>query len=130
MRTLTDEMIDVLVDGGLRVGDGNDTDQVDGGGIPLAVPYVVVYPLVQTRGGTLTEPFSDIDKWHQATCIAASREQVEWLADRTESLLDTSDLVLTELVRSEAHRDDATAGPPLFICAVRARLRAHSPQEP
>lgn len=126
MRTLTDQTIDALRDGGLAVGDGNDTDWPDGGGSPLVPPFVVVYPLVQTRDGTLDVAFSDVDKWIQISCVATGRQQAEGTADQVEALLAASDLVLVELVRSGTVRDDTTGSSPLFTCAVRARLRAHA----
>lgn len=118
MRSLTDAFIAVLEAGGLQVGDGSS----DG----LTVPYVVVYPFPQTRDGSIGDPFSDVAKWMGATGWGKSRYQAEWVADRVEQLLDESDLVITEMVRDEAVRDDTTAQPSLWMAPCRALLRAYA----
>lgn len=112
----------MLEAGSLAVGDGTG----EGLTATSAGGYVVVHPLIQDRDGSLCAPFSDVDKWMVATSWGVSREQAEWLADRVESLLDASALTVTEIVRSEAARDDATASPSLWMIPVRARLRAYA----
>ena len=119
MRTLTDDVISVLETGGLSVGDAT--------GSGLAVPFVVVYPLIQDRDGAISDPFSDLDKWFQTSCEGETREQSEWLADKVETLLAASALVVVELTRTGTIRDDTTGAPSRFKTFVRARIRAYAP---
>lgn len=113
MRVVTDDVKAVLEAGGLTVGDGT--------GDGLTVPYVVLYPLgdgfdAPGFGGSLAKPWGQLDGAYQATCVGASREQAEWLADRVYELMvaDTS-LGWVQLEPSgPVRRDDTTAGPPLF----------------
>lgn len=126
MRALTDQVIAVLKAGALTVGDGVGNTKVDGSGVALTPPFVVVYPLVQTRDGSLEDAWSDVDKWFQITGEGVRRDQAEWLGDRVEELLIASDLVVVELTRTEAARDDSTGADSRFKTHVRARIRAYA----
>lgn len=125
MRTLTDDVIAVLEDGGLTVGDGRGGELVDGTFTSFTAPFVVVYPLTQTRDGSLADAFSDIAKWFELIGQAETREQAEWVADEAESLLHASNLVVVAFTRSSVGRDDTTAGPPLFAAWCRTHIRSH-----
>lgn len=116
MRTVTDQAIAVLEDGGLTVGDGT--------GKGLAVPYVVVYPLGETRDGTLGAPWSEIRSGLQPTCVGVTREQAQWLEDRVIALLTAHDgdwWVEVEPSGPMA-RDDDTGGVSLFYAYPRFTL--------
>jgi hypothetical protein len=124
MRTLTDIVIDILADGGLTVGDGT--------GEGLTPPFVVVYPLPQSRGGTLAEPWEDVNKTFQVTCEAVSRQQAEWLADRATELLLAADGLIGHVrpdVRPEVRRDDTTGDPSRFKAWPRFRISTYDGQE-
>lgn len=118
MRTLTDDIIGVLEAGGLTVADGI----AEG----LDPPYVVVYPLVQTRDGTWSDAWSDVGKTFQVTCEAVSRQQAEWLADRCDDLIAASDLVAVIAPRAEVVRDDTTGADSRFKAFPRYRIRTFS----
>ncbi len=120
MRTLTDDVHAALDAAGLTVGRST--------GEGLTAPFVVVYPLIQSRDGSLSDAFSDVTKFYEARCVGVGEEQAEWLADEVEAALHVSALVLTELTRSGLSRDDDTAAPPLFTVYVRARFRTYAPE--
>lgn len=118
MRSLTQQVLDVLAGGGLTIGDG------EGPGDP---PYVVVYPLVEERDGSFEHPFSDVRKFFELVCGGGDRWQSEWVADRAKALLDASDLVLVDMTTVRTDRDDTTGSPAEFKTWVRIELRATIP---
>lgn len=115
MRTLTDDVIDVLEAGGLIVGDSTGED--------LTPPYVVVYPLTQSRDGTWGGPWEDVQKAFQVTCEGTSRSQAEWLADTCDSLMLASALVVVPEPRADIVRDDTTGDPSRWKAYPRYRIR-------
>lgn len=125
-RTVTGSWIAVLEAGGLSVGDGNATSRPDGQGNDLSPPYVVVYPLSVEWDGAIGggAAWSEQDVGLQATCVAVSREQAEWLADRVHdlTLAADEDWRARPLPRPAVVRDDETGGPPLFYVYVRFAL--------
>ena len=116
MRTLTDDVLTVL---GAEVGDGT--------GEGLEPPFRVLYPLPQSRGGTLDDGWSDVTKQFQVTCEAGSRGLAEWWADRTEDQLVGSDLVLSWIQRAETVRDDTTGDASRWKAYVRFQVRSYWP---
>ena len=117
MRTLTDTVIGVL-EAELTVGDGT--------GEGLTTPYVVVYPGTQSRDGTLDDGWSDVAKTFLAICEGTSREQAEWMADKVESLLTGSALVVVAVNRADVNRDDTTGDPSRWKAPVRVRVRDYA----
>jgi hypothetical protein len=117
VRTLTDEVLQILRGGGLTVGDAT--------GEGLTPPYVVVYPLTQLRDGSHADPWEDVDKAFQVTCEAVSRQQAEWLADRCDLLLLGSPLVVRPIARPDVVRDDTTGDPSRFKAYPRYRIRTY-----
>lgn len=128
MRTLTSTFVQTLRDGGLTVGDGNNTTRPDGTGNDLDPPYVVVYPLSDTFDGSVGggAVWAEVDAVVQATCVATTREQAEWLADQVHDLTvgTTTDWRARPLQRGAVVRDDDTAAPPLFYAYPRFALHA------
>lgn len=117
MRTLTDQVLTILRTGGHPVGDG------DGEG--LTPPFRVLYPLIQTRDGSLADSWSDVDKAFQVTCEAESREQAEWLADLTDTQLLAADAQVSLLTRPEPWRDDTTGQPPRWKAQPRYLIQTY-----
>lgn len=128
MRTITSAVIQTLEDGGLTVGDGQNTTRPDGTGADLAVPYVVVYPLSDLFDGAVGggAVWAEVDATVQATCVGTTREQAEWLADTVHGLMlaGSTDWRARPLPRSGVVRDDDTGGPPLFYAYPRFALHA------
>lgn len=120
MRTLTDDLLDILRDDG-------DYDVGDATGEGLAPPFRVLYPLPQQRDGTWGNAFGDVVKHFQVTCEATSRQQAEWLADLTDTQLFAADLVIVPSERPEVTRDDTTGDPSRFKAWVRFRVRTYDP---
>jgi hypothetical protein len=118
VRVITDEVIAVLQSGGLTVGDGDGTG--------LSPPFVVVWPQTQTSDGSHADPWEDVRKFLQVTCVARSRQQAEWLADRCDLLLlNTPTLVVRPIARTGVFRDDTTGGPSQFKEANRYTVRGY-----
>lgn len=118
MRTVTNDVIDVLEAGGLTVGDAT--------GAGLTAPYVVVYPLGDLRDGTLGAPWSDVRSGMQATCVGSTRLQAEWLHDRVVTLLTAhvGDWWVEVAPSGAVAREDATGAPSQFLAF--ARFEIHS----
>jgi hypothetical protein len=119
VRSLTDELIDVLRDGGLTVGDGK--------GPGTAPPFVVVHPLVETRDGSFADGWSDVAKFYELVCEGADRWQSEWTADLAKLLIARSSMVVGEITTARTDRTDATGSPSRWQTWVRVQLLAHSP---
>lgn len=118
MRAVTDDVIGVLEAGSLTVGDTT--------GEGLTAPFVVVYPigdgfLAPGFGGSLGEPWSQVDAGIQVTCVGVSREQAQWLEDRATALLvaHVGDWWVQLDGSPAVSRDDDTGGPPLFYAYPR-----------
>lgn|GEM_PF-3713964 len=128
MRTITSDVVEVLRDGGLTVGDGNNTTRPDGSGTVLAAPYVIVYPLSDVYDGAIGggAVWAEVDATVQASCVATTREQAEWLADQVHTLILAADedWRARPLPRPAIVRDDDTGGPPLFYAYPRFALHA------
>lgn len=121
MRSVTDDVIDVLRAGGLTVGDGVANTRKDGKGQPLTPPYVVVYPLGDSKDGTLGDPWNETRSGLQPTCVGTTREQAEWLADLCTVVLAAheGDWWVQVDTSGPVGRDDDTGGPPLFYAYPR-----------
>jgi hypothetical protein len=120
LRTHTSAVITRLQALGVAVGDAQAPT-----GNP---PYCVVY---QVAGGDTYGPLAaqndDAELIYQVTCVGTSREQAQWLADKTMGLLSgitvtgrSLPLVTVEMVPG-IQRDDKVS-PPVFWAAPRFRL--------
>lgn len=121
VRTHTDAVIAALEGAGLTVGDAVAPD--------AAPPYAVVYS-VSAGGwsGTLAEPYEDAALVFQVTCVGATREQAEWVADKAIATLLGGLSVSGRFIANVAIdlsggvlRDDQRT-PPLFYSTPRFRV--------
>lgn len=81
LRDHTDAVIATLAAAGLTVYDGKAPDTVP-------TKYAVVHHINDEFFGTLANPFEDAELVYQVTCVANTREQVEWVMDKAMTLLD------------------------------------------
>jgi hypothetical protein len=120
LRTHTAAVITRLQALGVTVGDAQAPN--------MAPPYVVVY---QIAGGDTYGPLGaqndDAELIYQVTCVGTSREQAQWLVDKTLGLLSgisvsgrSLPLVTVEMVPG-IQRDDKVS-PPVFWATPRFRL--------
>lgn len=121
-RPHTDAVAERLEAAGLPVGRGYKPD--DGGwqGEPGAsefIGYVVLYPTPGLTDGDLCDPHSYLDYQVQATCVAATQEGAEAVADTVRAALIGARLTVTgrslypfqPVSSSPASRDDGVAPP-------------------
>lgn len=104
-----------------RVGDGVAPDV-------LTLPYAVLY---RAGGGALSGPLSDSHAdgtpLLQLTCVGATAEQADWLADKLRPILLAKPtltgqrVMQTFLETSQPVRRDDSTNPPLFYAADVAR---------
>lgn len=105
-----------------RVGDGEAPAD-------LTLPYAVLY---RAGGGGLSGPVSnphaDGSPLLQLTCVGATAEQADWLADKLRPTLLTRPTVTGQRVMqvsletSQPVRRDDSTDPPLFYAAEQVRL--------
>jgi hypothetical protein len=121
VREHTDGVIAALETEGLTVGDAVAPEDV-------GPPYVVVYPIAGgSLSGSLANPDEDGALVFQVTCVGASREQAEWLADKAMALLDGFSVTGRSIARVSLdlhggiQRDDAQT-PPVFYALPRFRV--------
>ena len=121
VRAHTDGVIAALEAQGLTVGDAVAPEDV-------GPPYVVVYPIAGGGlSGSLADPNEDGTLIFQVTCVGASREQAEWLADKAMALLDGFSISGRSIARVSLdlqggiQRDDAST-PPVFYASPRFRV--------
>lgn len=122
-----------LETGGLLVGRG---DKPDGGGWQAEpgdsdfIAYVVLYPAAGLTDGVLGNPHEELDYLAQLTCVAATQQGAERLADAVKTLLIGQIVPVTgrgmypfQLVTSSpATRDDQVAPPTHYsVLQVSAR---------
>lgn len=121
-REHTDGVIAALEAANLTVGDGEAPS-----GSP---PYAVVYPIPGGRAfGSLSEPHEDAELVYQVTCVGLTREQAEWVADKSMALLDgvtVEDRVIAfvELDSMGGARRDTTVTPAVWQATPRFRLKS------
>lgn len=126
-RTHTDAVIAALEGAGLVVGDG--VAPADGPALLKAgTGYAVVYPTAGGASyGTLHDHAEDAEIIMQVTCVGATREQAQWLADAANVLLDGMDVedrsipLVTLEVAPGVSRDDGQT-PPVFYSTPRYRI--------
>lgn len=117
LRVHTDAIIAALETAGLTVGDA------DAAG--LSAPYVVVYSIPGGRvSGTLANPHEDAEIVYQVTCVGSTREQAEWLADKSMTLLDGLSVAGRSIAFVDADgfpgtRRDTDVTPPVFVSTPR-----------
>jgi hypothetical protein len=121
-RIATDGIRAKLATFGLTVGDGQAPT-----GPP---PYVVVYPVAGGRTtGTLGDLDGDAELVFQVTCVGMSREQAQWLENKTLGLLGVGTVTITGRIVNRVSlegfggifRDD-TKSQPLFMAVPRFRV--------
>ena len=92
-------------------------------GASVHVPYVVLYPSPGTVDGTVAEPTEYLDYACQLTCVAATQDAAETVADLVKSTLVDKPLTVTgrasyrgQLLLSRGpERDDAVAPPVHYV---------------
>lgn len=117
LREHTDAVIAALETAGLTVYDG----------VAPATPgtkYAVVHHINDEFSGTLAQPFEDARLVYQVTCVATTREQVEWVMDKAMVLLDGFEVDGRHIafVRPDGGpgiRWDADVTPPVFYATPR-----------
>lgn len=120
-RRHTDGVIAALEAAGLTVGDG----EAEG-----APPYVVVHSIPGGSAfGSLEEPHEDAELVYQVTCVGTTREQAEWLADRSMVLLDgvtvaDRSIAFVELDTLPGSRRDTSVTPEVWLSTPRFRLKS------
>lgn len=121
LRNHTDAVIETLEEAGLTVYDGK---------APQTVPdhYAVVHHINDEFFGTLENPFEDANLVYQVTCVATTREQVEWVMDKAMILLDGFEVEGRHIafVRPDGGpgiRWDADVNPPVFYATPRFTIK-------
>jgi len=132
-RSTTDAVVYNLDAAELVVGDGEKPDAGGWQGSPGSstfVGYVVVHPIPGgTTDGTLEAPEERAEALYQLSAVGATRQQAEFIADRTREVMLQWPLVIAgrvvDLVSTDtlggAVRDDA-GQPPLYQVADRYRI--------
>lgn len=119
LRTYTDALITALEATGLTVGDA-DADGLD-------PPFCVLYPRPEGRfSGTLGDTTKFAEKVDQATCVGATREQSQWVADKVLGTLNGLSIPGRFVCRVHpdvpgTFRDDDVT-PPLYSTPVLLRI--------
>jgi hypothetical protein len=117
LRRHTDAVIALLESAGLTVGDA----EAQG----LTPPYVTVYSIPGGRVfGTLANPHEDAEIVYQTTCVGTTREQAEWLVDKSTALLNGFSVAGREITFVDMDgfpgvRRDDDASPPVFVATPR-----------
>jgi hypothetical protein len=133
-RPHTDAVYDALTNAGLFVGRGVKPDGSGWQGEPSAtvyVPYVVLYPSPGMTDGDLCDVNEYLDYQVQATCVAATQEGAEAVADQVKTVLAGRRLAVTGrslypmqiLSDRPATRDDQVA-PPVHYAIVQFGCRS------
>lgn len=84
---VTDAVITALATIGKPVGDM--TAPVDSDGMPLDLPYSIVYPVLggDSEGPAWVEPDAIFHFHYQISSVGVTRRQAEWLADRVRRVM-------------------------------------------
>jgi hypothetical protein len=97
-------------------------------GAGLTAPYAVLYPAgTGPLGGPVGDPHADADSTAQLTCVGATAEQAEWLADLLRPVLlgpltiTGRRLMQSWLETSQPVRRDDDVTPALFYAVDQAR---------
>lgn len=64
-------------------------------GESLFTPYMVLYPLAPSFGGTIAAASDDAEIEYQVTCVGETREQAEWVADQAIAALVEQTVTIT-----------------------------------
>lgn len=97
LRAHTDAIKMKLVATTIPVGDAIKPDGCGWSGAPgesLFVPYMVLYPAFGTFDGTIAAGSDDASLEYQITCVGATREQAEWVADEAIAALVEQSVVI------------------------------------
>lgn len=132
-RPHTDAVVAALTAAGLAVGRGEKPDGAgwqDQEGASDHVPYAVLYPTPGTTDGNVAEPYEYLDYLVQVTCVGATQEAAEAVADIAKTTLVGQRLAVVDrssyfgelLVDRPATRDD-TVVPPVHVAVLQVRWR-------
>jgi hypothetical protein len=94
----------------------------------VAPPHVALYQIDGGGlSGTLEDPNDDAELIYQATCTGVSREQTQWLVDKTFGLLagvaiTGRSVPLVQLEMMPGVKRDDNVSPPIFWATPRFRL--------
>lgn len=131
-RPHTDAVVAALEAAGLAVGRGVEPPGAGWQGEPGDsdfVPYAVLYPTPGMPDGDLADPNEYIDYSCQATCVAATQEGAEAVADIVKTLVGQRLTVVGRqsypvylILDRPAYRDDTTR-PVVHLAIVQLRFR-------
>ena len=133
-RTLTDALVAVLTAAGLLVGDGAQPAGSGWQGEPglsQFVPYCILHAIPGgITDGTIANPDEDAQNLHQATCVGATRQQAEWVADVARGALTAPQAVtvagrfvaIVSVDQLGGCRRDETVEPVVWMTADRFRV--------
>jgi len=133
-RPHTDAVVERLESVGLLVGRGKKPEGGGWQGEPDAsehIEYVVLYPTPGLTDGDLCDPHSYLDYQVQATCVAATQEGAEAVADTVRAALIGVRLTVTgrslypfqSVASSPSTRDDAV-DPPVHYAVEQFSCRS------
>jgi hypothetical protein len=102
-------------------------------GDAMFIPYVVVYPYSGTPDGSVAEPAEYLDYRAQATCVGASQEGAEAVADLVKAAWVNTTIPVAGrfcyrgqvLVDTPVTRDDAEA-PPVHFAVLQVTWRTQA----
>lgn len=132
-RPHTDAVVSALEVAGLAVGRGEKPAGAGWQGQEgdsQHVPYAVLYPTPGTTDGNVAEPYEYLDYLVQVTCVGATQEAAEAIADTAKAALVGRRLAVEGrssyfgelLVDRPASRDD-TISPPAHVAVLQVRWR-------
>lgn len=133
-RIHTTAFVEALQGAGLVVGRGEKPGGSGWQGEPgdtVFVPYVVLYPSPGTTDGDLCDPHEYLDYQVQATCVAATQEGVEAVADIVKAALVGVRLTVTgrslypcQIVADRPASRDDQVSPPVHYAIVQLSCRS------
>lgn len=90
-------------------------------------PYMVLHRLLGTFDGPIAAPDVDAELEYQVTCVGATRDQAEWVADKAitalvgQTVAAASRSLLQRIYLTDAgmSRRDDTVQPPVFYATPR-----------
>jgi hypothetical protein len=127
---VAEQASNVIVGRGKRPAGGGFTTEPGSG---TFIPYVVIYPFPGSPDGSVAEPVEYLDYRAQATCVAASQEGAEAVADLVKSAWVNAALPVSGRfcypgqmnVDNPVTRDDAEA-PPIHFAVLQVTWRTQA----
>lgn len=100
---------------------------LDGVRLRTGPDYMILWPLNSIRGGTLADPFRDVELVYQVTCVGRLASGVRWLVSRIETALAGTTITgrtLLQVIPEDGGqvRTDDDVTPNVFIATPRFRL--------